>query len=296
MLLLSWLGHIIFFVLVIYLSLKFPHYQINPTVYKVNLVDFMGGKGEPQPTQKGQMQAGKEGRKGAAKIPGLPVQEEKKTKPKKHKETQKPKQVKKHQEPKKKDPSEKAPKGMEKPPITMAKKEEHTVSKEYKMGSDRGESAVTEIEEGELSGKAKTGDGANNRGASNNAISGSGGIGTGSGADGGSGIGGGTTSVEREEEELQRFQAMVRKRIEEAKTYPYQARERGFEGAVYLRFTILTNGGVDRIKAEQSSGWWVLDHAAIEAIKRAAPFLPFPESLKGKDIEMAITLVFKLEG
>ncbi len=55
--------------------------------------------------------------------------------------------------------------------------------------------------------------------------------------------------------------------------YPRIARESGWEGTVLVRVTVQPDGSPDSIKVRKSSGHPVLDHAAIDAIKRWR-FLP----------------------
>jgi TonB family protein len=50
--------------------------------------------------------------------------------------------------------------------------------------------------------------------------------------------------------------------------YPLEARQKGYEGKVLLRVEVLTNGRVGKIEAERSSGYELLDQAALEAMKR----------------------------
>ena len=55
--------------------------------------------------------------------------------------------------------------------------------------------------------------------------------------------------------------------------YPRIARESGWEGTVLVRVVVQPDGSPDSIKIRKSSGYPVLDHAAIDAIKKWR-FLP----------------------
>lgn len=70
--------------------------------------------------------------------------------------------------------------------------------------------------------------------------------------------------------------AEIRRRIEQAKRYPSQAREQHIEGKVGVRFLIQSNGQVADVKVTRSSGTSVLDAAAVQAVQHSAP-LPFYE-------------------
>ncbi|GAB6081367.1 hypothetical protein JCM30471_02810 [Desulfuromonas carbonis] len=49
--------------------------------------------------------------------------------------------------------------------------------------------------------------------------------------------------------------------------YPRQAREQGWAGSVWLQIRIGSSGGVETVHLEQSSGYPLLDEAAIEAVR-----------------------------
>jgi TonB family protein len=49
--------------------------------------------------------------------------------------------------------------------------------------------------------------------------------------------------------------------------YPLEARQEGYHGKVLLKVEVLTNGRVGNVEVEKSSGYEVLDQAALEAIK-----------------------------
>jgi TonB family protein len=114
MIFLSSIGHIILFILVIYLSLRFHQYRPKTAVYNVNLVDFIGEKPVPKPS-------GKTNQKEAVKnVSPPPVVKEK------------PKEVKKT-EPKNPEPPKKEAKKIEKPRVTEV---ERNKPKESKKGSE----------------------------------------------------------------------------------------------------------------------------------------------------------------
>jgi protein TonB len=49
--------------------------------------------------------------------------------------------------------------------------------------------------------------------------------------------------------------------------YPHVAVRRGYEGTVLLKVRVLDSGRVDRVEIEESSGYRILDKAALEAVK-----------------------------
>jgi len=88
---------------------------------------------------------------------------------------------------------------------------------------------------------------------------------------------------------------LVKQKIEKNKRYPLLARNKGIEGEVWLKFEILKNGKVKNIKVVKSSHYQILDKAAIESIKKANPFPPFPKELKENSLIINISLRFELK-
>ena len=87
---------------------------------------------------------------------------------------------------------------------------------------------------------------------------------------------------------------MVRLRIESRKSYPPQARAAFKEGRVVVRFTITTDGGVRSVDLRKSSNTKVLDEAALQAVRSAAPFPAPPRHLFKGDIPLELTIIFEL--
>jgi TonB family protein len=50
--------------------------------------------------------------------------------------------------------------------------------------------------------------------------------------------------------------------------YPKEARDKGYEGEVVLRVEVLANGRVGHIEIRKSSGYELLDHSALTAVKQ----------------------------
>lgn len=96
------------------------------------------------------------------------------------------------------------------------------------------------------------------------------------------------------QEEMLRYQDMVKQRIEEARRYPAWARKQGMEGIVLVSFIVLANGEANEIRLIRSCGAKILNEEALNTIKRAAPFTPIPEGTGADFIQMDVFLVFKL--
>lgn len=90
------------------------------------------------------------------------------------------------------------------------------------------------------------------------------------------------------------YQELVRQRIEREKQYPLQARKRQEQGHVVLHFSISPRGELKDVRVVKSSRNQELDNAALDAVKRAAPYPPPPPSLGAKGLAMEITIAFEL--
>jgi len=90
-----------------------------------------------------------------------------------------------------------------------------------------------------------------------------------------------------ESQGIQDLYASIRNAIERAKIYPLLARKRKMEGTVITGFTIDNKGQPQNIKIEKSSGYDILDSAAIRIVINAAPLA----CVKG---EITIPISFRL--
>lgn len=62
--------------------------------------------------------------------------------------------------------------------------------------------------------------------------------------------------------------------------YPEEAKRRGLTGSLILDVAINPDGSVNDVIVRRSSGFKVLDDAAIRIVRLAAPFAPFPENIR----------------
>ena len=72
--------------------------------------------------------------------------------------------------------------------------------------------------------------------------------------------------------------------------YPLLAREKGYEGTVYLRVLVRMDGRVGQLAIDRSSGHEILDRAAVDSVKEWA-FLPAQKG--GKPVESWVLLPVK---
>ncbi len=95
--------------------------------------------------------------------------------------------------------------------------------------------------------------------------------------------------------DLEAYQEMLRARVERVKRYPPAAKRRHEEGRVTLHFSLGPDGRLLELKVAASSRSPDLDQAALEAVRRAAPYPPLPAELARKGrLALALTIAFEL--
>ncbi|MBI2883952.1 MAG: energy transducer TonB [Candidatus Methylomirabilis oxyfera] len=72
--------------------------------------------------------------------------------------------------------------------------------------------------------------------------------------------------------------------------YPLLAREKGYEGTVYLRVLVRADGRVERLTVDRSSGHEILDRSAVDSVKEWAFF---PAKKGGKSVQSWVLLPVK---
>jgi protein TonB len=77
------------------------------------------------------------------------------------------------------------------------------------------------------------------------------------------------------------------------RTYPAQARERGEEGNVAVRFTVDRSGRVVQAAIVKASGSALLDDAALEMLRHAM-FPAFPASMTQAQVTVTTSIRYSL--
>ncbi|MBC7283969.1 TonB family protein [Hoeflea sp.] len=72
------------------------------------------------------------------------------------------------------------------------------------------------------------------------------------------------------------YPGKIASKLRRALRYPREAKRQGIRGDVVVTFVVAGNGGVSSVRISRSSGAPVLDRAAADAVRRAAPFPPIP--------------------
>lgn len=92
---------------------------------------------------------------------------------------------------------------------------------------------------------------------------------------------------------LLNYQGEIRLRLQQALCYPRGARDRRLERQVTVRFTIARNGGVGDLRIIAGSGSALFDRAALEAVRRAAPFPAIPAAVHRSSLDFSVSVAFK---
>jgi protein TonB len=95
-----------------------------------------------------------------------------------------------------------------------------------------------------------------------------------------------TLSLNTSELKYQKYLMNMKRKIEFHWEYPQLASRNGWQGSLKLNFKINKDGSVSDVLLEKSSGYPMLDDAAMTAVRLAAPFPPFPANFSIDDISI----------
>ncbi len=79
------------------------------------------------------------------------------------------------------------------------------------------------------------------------------------------------------------------------RNYPRYARQREWEGRATVRLDIGADGRAQRIRVSRSSGYELLDNAALEMLRRAQRDTPVPDALRGRSFIVEVAVLFELK-
>ena len=92
-----------------------------------------------------------------------------------------------------------------------------------------------------------------------------------------------------------KYSNLVKKRILNAITYPSAAKEAGFQGTVNLSLKLSPQGELLESKIKGTSGYRVLDDAALQKAQETSPYPPFPPDIKDNEMWVDIPITYQLE-
>ena len=99
-------------------------------------------------------------------------------------------------------------------------------------------------------------------------------------------------SLDTKEEKYASYFARIKHQIERVWVYPDQAARRGVSGKLSLKFRISRDGNLLEVRLVDSSGSNLLDDAAINAVKGASPYYPFPVTIERDDLSILATFIY----
>jgi TonB family protein len=105
-----------------------------------------------------------------------------------------------------------------------------------------------------------------------------------------------TLQLNTSELRYQKYLINMKNRIEFYWEYPAVAARSGWQGVLFISFTIKKDGTVTDIVVGKSSNYPVLDDAAITALRLAVPFPPFPEDFGIEEININGRFEYKIYG
>jgi protein TonB len=91
------------------------------------------------------------------------------------------------------------------------------------------------------------------------------------------------------------FMRQIWEKIALAKQYPRMAKDRGYEGQPVVNFTLGREGDLLAVSIEQPSRHSLLDQAAMQTVRDAAPFPRIPEQLNLDMMKFKLPITFRLE-
>jgi protein TonB len=92
------------------------------------------------------------------------------------------------------------------------------------------------------------------------------------------------------------YMTKLKEKIESIWVYPPDAAQRGIYGDLKIQFTINKDGTLGEVKLIRTSGYKMLDDAAIEALRDGQPYWPLPDSWHMKSYTILGHFVYSLYG
>jgi protein TonB len=86
------------------------------------------------------------------------------------------------------------------------------------------------------------------------------------------------------------YLSRVYRHIDPYRDYPAAARAARQHGRVVTRVTINRAGELLDIRLDHSSGWPLIDNAEMAAIRRAMPFPPVPDGMRGDPVVLVLPM------
>lgn len=99
-------------------------------------------------------------------------------------------------------------------------------------------------------------------------------------------------SLDTRETRYASYFARIKRQIELVWNYPNEAQRKGITGELTLRFQISRDGNLTNIRLINGSGYNILDEAALQAVKSAAPYYPFPVTIDRETLAIRANFIY----
>ncbi len=96
------------------------------------------------------------------------------------------------------------------------------------------------------------------------------------------------------EDVLKQYRLALLKQASRETIYPKEALELGIEGTAVVRLSIDAEGRITSSKVDPSSGYAVLDVAALELVRKAHPLATLPQVLRGRPFNVTVPIVYRM--
>ncbi len=102
-----------------------------------------------------------------------------------------------------------------------------------------------------------------------------------------------TVSLDSQDFKYASYFSSIKGQIEAVWSYPEQAITGGLEGELMLQFILDRSGKIIDISLVHSSEHKILDNAALDAVKTASPYNPFPEKIQKNKLRIIASFKYK---
>jgi len=99
-------------------------------------------------------------------------------------------------------------------------------------------------------------------------------------------------SLDTKETRYASYFARIKRQIELVWDYPEDAERQGIIGQLTLRFQISRDGNLMNVRLINGSGYNILDEAALQAVKSAAPYYPFPVTIDRETLPILANFIY----
>jgi protein TonB len=106
---------------------------------------------------------------------------------------------------------------------------------------------------------------------------------------------GGPSHEEKGNAAASSYQAALAAHLRQYRDFPSAAQDQGIHGVARVTFTVTASGGLAAASLNDSSGFSILDQAALAMVRRAAPYPAIPPELGRRTVTVTVPIRFDLQ-